>query len=400
MKKTLLFLAIVLSAHITLNAQEAGSGKAAGIYFDTYIGEMTELMGDADYKGALELGRRCAVWMTALSSHERETVPYPWYYHILMSESAARNGQTDEAVRYLRAAIEDGCNHLRDIIDLEALPILTSYGPYNTIVEPMREEADFKGLLRRDHDYRTREGYLPAFTYAPAGDEGLTSVRRELDLLAVAGSGDELSRIVNILDWVHNTVPHNGARNYRGEPNALAIYQYNKETGNGVNCRMLATMLKDCYLSLGIPARVVTCLPESEEDMDCHVINAVWSETLGKWLWVDPSYAAYITDGEGNMLGIGEVRQRLIDGLPVHVREGANWNHRGPVTDEFYLHQYMAKNLYWIECSVDNGFNSENQYVQLVPHGTEVWNHRPEALRTSDPDYFWQAPVTNAGAAR
>ena len=67
------------------------------------------------------------------------------------------------------------------------------------------------------------------------------------------------------------------------------------------------------------------------------MINAVYSETLGKWLWIDPTNNAWVTDGQGNMLSVQEVRERLREGLPVQVNEEANWNNEQQVTTEGYL---------------------------------------------------------------
>jgi hypothetical protein len=68
----------------------------------------------------------------------------------------------------------------------------------------------------------------------------------------------------------------------------IDIYNYNKSTSKGVNCRHLTIALNEMYLSMGILSRYVTCLPKDENDQDCHVINSVYSTQLQKWLWIDP----------------------------------------------------------------------------------------------------------------
>lgn len=115
-----------------------------------------------------------------------------------------------------------------------------------------------------------------------------------------------------------------------------------------MNCRGLATVLNECYLSMGIPSRVITCMPKTYIN-DCHVINAVYSSTLGKWLWIDPTNNAWVTDEQGNLLSVEEVRARLRNGQPVQVNEDANWNNEKKTTTEDYLYEYMAKNLFYLE---------------------------------------------------
>lgn len=57
----------------------------------------------------------------------------------------------------------------------------------------------------------------------------------------------------------------------------------------------MAQMLNECYLAMGFKSRFITCMPKVMIN-DCHVINAVYSNTLNKWLWMDPTFNAYVTD--------------------------------------------------------------------------------------------------------
>ena len=223
-------------------------------------------------------------------------------------------------------------------------------------------------------------------------------VREFFSLDEVAGNGDEISKILNILRFVHDSIRHDGGNYALCEFDAIDIYNYHKSTGKGVNCRHLAITLNEMYLSMGFRSRYVTCLPKDPNDQDCHVINAVWSSQLKKWIWVDPTFNAYVTDENGNLLGIAEVRERLIDGRPLLLNEDANWNHKNKQTKEHYLENYMAKNLYYIECATESCFNSESRYrdtgsiyVKLVPSDEETVSNERRIV-THDAAYFWQAP--------
>lgn len=68
-------------------------------------------------------------------------------------------------------------------------------------------------------------------------------------------------------------------------------------------------------------------------------------------------------DDKGNLLSISEVRDRLKKGEFVTVNEDANWNHKTPCTNDYYLDYYMSKNLYYLQCSDCSGFNNET-YVE------------------------------------
>jgi hypothetical protein len=149
---------------------------------------------------------------------------------------------------------------------------------------------------------------------------------------------------------------------------------------------------------MGIPSRFVTCLPKDSTDQDCHVINSVYSNTLKKWIWIDPTFNAYVKDENGNFLGIEEVRERLIDAKPLILNEDANWNNERKETKEEYWN-YMAKNLYWLQCSADSKFNTESRYregtetyISLVPAGFKAPRGYFTNRLTTDSDYFWQTP--------
>ncbi len=159
----------------------------------------------------------------------------------------------------------------------------------------------------------------------------------------------------------------------------------------------MAMMLTEALLAEGIPARYVTCQSKHYDlDNDCHVINVAWSKSLNKWVWIDPTFAAYVTDENGLMLHPGEVRQRLIDGKPLVLNKDANWNHKSRQTKEEYLDNYMAKNLYIMSANKINQSEPEGNtshptgyQITLVPAGFKYNN----GVTTSEPEYFWQPPA-------
>lgn len=277
--------------------------------------------------------------------------------------------------------------------------------------ESVREDKKFKSLLEEIKQYdrlvilQKSSAYikedidsLPQFVYQDSGDYRLMNVREFFDLDSVAGDGDEISKILNILHFVHKAIRHDGGNYALCEFDAIDIYNYHKSTGKGVNCRHLAIALNEMYLSMGIPSRYVTCMPYDEKDQDCHVINSVWSSQYQKWIWIDPTFEAYVKDENGNFLSIPEVRERLIDGRPLFLNEDANWNYENKQTKEYYLESYMAKNLYWFDCVTNCCFNPESRYryvenkhVVLTPSTYE--NSSDWAVITHDADYFWQPPT-------
>jgi len=246
---------------------------------------------------------------------------------------------------------------------------------------------------------------IAAWKYQEMNDPNLKKLREEYKLDSIAGNGDEMSKILNLMYWLQNRVPHAGSSSNPSPRNALNILKVCKEENRGVNCRMLATVLNECYLSMGIKSRFVTCMPKDSVFNDCHVINSVYSTDLGKWVWIDPSFAAYVKDENGNFLGIQEVRERLTSGRPLVLNEDANWNHKSKQTKEHYLDYYMAKNLYRLECSANSEFDTETQaegkervYVELLPLDGLIQSPQKDVkgnyihYKTNNPDLFWVTP--------
>ena len=124
---------------------------------------------------------------------------------------------------------------------------------------------------------------------------------------------------------------------------------------------------------------------------------------------MDPTNNAYVTDENKNLLGIAEVRERIITNKPLFVNDDANWNNRQKTTKEFYLDYYMAKNLYRVYSPQRNEYNYETRdknktitYISLLP--LEYFKQSPdktedknkdtnlviERYRTNNADAFWQ----------
>jgi len=273
---------------------------------------------------------------------------------------------------------------------------------------------DTLATLKRAGKYNLAEkNDLPAFTYQSADDPHLQEIRKTYKLDSIAGQGNEVSKFINIMHWVHNQVPHDGGKGNPPGRNALDMITVCNNEKRGLNCRGLAIVLNECYLAMGFPSRFVTCLPKDSLliDGDCHVIDMVYSKELKKWLWMDPTFDAYVMNEKGELLGIGEVRERIINGRPLILNPDANWNRKVSQDKVNYLYSYMAKNLYLLEAPVNSGYDLETEkpdkdvsYMLLIPldyhkksigKGVSTNNITKMSwttYRRNNPDVFWKAP--------
>ena len=267
-------------------------------------------------------------------------------------------------------------------------------------------------ILRKAENYNYSDNrFIPKFTYQSQDNPNLKKIRSDLKLDSIAGNGNELSQIFNLMHWVHNMVKHDGSSNNPTLKNAIDLIRTCKVENRGVNCRMMAIILNECYLSMGIKSRYITCMPRETKFDDCHVINMVYSKDLNKWIWIDPTFDAYVMDDKGNLLGIQEVRERLIKGKAVILNADANWNRTALQTKEHYLEYYMAKNLYRLETPLVSEYNTETWekgkeviYVELLPLDGIVQTPQKKEetndntgvkfinYKTNNPDIFWMKP--------
>lgn len=267
-------------------------------------------------------------------------------------------------------------------------------------------------VLKKSGKYNYSDNnYLPKFTYQSSENIELQKLKKEFKLDSIAGKGNELSQIFNLMHWVHGLIKHDGNSNNPTSQNAADLIKVCKTENRGVNCRMLAITLNECYLSMGIKSRAVTCMAKDKNDNDSHVINMVYSKDLDKWIWIDPTFDAYVMDDKGNLLGVEEVREKLIKNEPLVLNADANWNRELMQTKEGYLYQYMAKNLYRLQTPLMSEYDVETLkkgkeivYVDLLTSDEfEQVEKKKEILykdinaklifyKLNNPDLFWQKP--------
>jgi hypothetical protein len=240
----------------------------------------------------------------------------------------------DKALKTLRIAVNSGYDNADGILKDNDFKSLRGSQEFNDIVALAKQVHITKSklaVLKKSAPYvRTGQWGVP-FTYAPATDANLQRVRSFFHLDSIAGNGDEISQMKNILYWLHNNIRHDGNGGFPKDckRNSIDLFNACQAQGRGLNCRGLAIVLSEMYLSMGWPSRFLTCQPQAyKTDADCHVIDVVWSSQLGKWVWFDPTFAAYVTDENGLLLHPGEVRERMISDRPLNLNADANWNNK------------------------------------------------------------------------
>ncbi len=364
-------------------------GSSSIRLLDATVGGRTNLA----YRVALE---RILPVLRQQIHEEGLTFPFPYYESYGEACRQALEGHRERALEWLEVAATAGWYEYSDMRDNKDLEGLHGDARFQALLEQVRKNGDFRLILEKSAPYAANAQEWPAFTYQEPTDSNLVRVREYFNLDSIAGSGDDISRMKNIMYWLHDAIPHNGSSSWPDcDFNAIDLYELCRREGRGLNCRFLAMVLNELYLAAGIPSRFLACMPKNHRvDTECHVINMAWSRSLNKWVWMDPSFAAFVSDENGLLLHPGEVRERLRRNLPLVLNENANWNHETKQTVDYYVKEYMAKNLYWFQAHLRSEYQSEgkrganSRMIKLLPKGME-WGDGT----TSDDAYFWQAPL-------
>ena len=316
-------------------------------------------------------------------------------------------GNKSSAINCFKKSIDAGYNNYGHVQLDTDLDNIRKEKDFVAINNKLKLTGDYLFILKRANKYNLSDSRpLPKFNYQSSDNPNLMELRKGFKLDSIAGQGSDVLKILNLLHWVHNLVPHNGMNGNPEVKNALSMINVCKKDNRGLICRGLALVLNECYLSMGIKSRIVTCYPKDilKIDNDCHVINSVYSESLKKWLWIDPTFNAYVMNEKGELLSIEEVRVRLISDKTLILNPDANWNNQNPHTKEYYLYNYMAKNLYMLECPATSEYDMETpregktiSYIKLLP--LDYDNQKPDKeesegkitiFKTNNPKVFWE----------
>jgi hypothetical protein len=310
------------------------------------------------------------------------------------------------AINSLKNAMDAGYNNYGHVQLDTDLDNIRKEKEFIVLNNKLKLTGDYLFILKRANKYNLSDSRpLPKFNYQSSDNPNLMALRKGFNLDSIVGQGNDVLKILNLLQWVHNLIPHDGNHDNPEVKNALSMINVCKKDDRGLNCRGLALVLNECYLAMGIKSRIVTCYPKDilKIDPDCHVINSVYSESLKKWLWIDPTFNAFVMNENGEMLSIEEVRERLINDKILILNPNANWNNKQTQTKEGYLKNYMAKNLYMLESPATSEYNMETHregktisYIKLLP--LDYDNQKPDKVesdgkitvyKTNNPKVFW-----------
>jgi hypothetical protein len=252
-----------------------------------------------------------------------------------------------------------------------------------------------------------------AFSYAAPTDENLQKLRSTYDLDTVAGSGPETERLINLLRWVYQLTGHANEPEIPEERNALSLIPLARDRHMLINCYLKTVILNEVYLAMGFESRQTHLLPAEKEEEESHYITSVYSRTLARWVLMDPDFGVYVTDGQGAILGVADIRSRLIAGRPLAVKPAdppsnvlaRTWSNVRDFVDGTSYLWYLRKNIFKIDCPQNSQFNqaakANKVYFELIPDGyreqllraPEITARGNKIVYLNDEGLFWQKPA-------
>jgi hypothetical protein len=263
----------------------------------------------------------------------------------------------------------------------------------------------FKHLLKEHPTFsaRHKDGTPPvSFRYADLNDENLRQLRNKYKLDAIAGKGPETQRLINLMKWVHQLTSHSRNPTAPKELNALNLIEFCRSEKKKLNCWMYSIILNEVYLSLGYASRMIHLKPHTGEKKESHFVTSVYASDLGKWIMMDPDMCGYLSDENGEILGIPEIRRRLISGEPLVVNDDIGGFSK--VAGKWSYPWYLSKNIFRYNCQQVSEFDQESQknrvFIELIPDGflegyltePEITPHGNKIVYINDEALFWQSP--------
>ena len=244
------------------------------------------------------------------------------------------------------------------------------------------------GLLNYFDRFDTVEDFdAPEFEYDFESPE-LAQLREIYSLESVSADRGGHDGVARLAEWVHGRLRPGGTPSINA--NAAAILEAaSSGAHDGFSCDQYAVTLSELCMAIGIPARITVVDPFNPNQGGNHVVVHAWANDLDKWVMYDAQFNAFYTNDAGTPLHALELRDRLVQHLPINCCDRYDYYGHWP---ESVYRIFLAKCVFSFSSPVVNGFESNDpkaRWVHLYPRGydtlyRQIKNQRWYALRGGD----------------
>jgi hypothetical protein len=145
-----------------------------------------------------------------LSANEKKQQSYLMsniYYNLSCIYSISNDKKP--AITNLKKAIDAGYNdygHVQLDTDLDNIRKEKDFIALNN---KLKLTGDYLSILKRANKYNLSDSRpLPKFNYQSSDNPNLMELRKGFKLDSITGQGSDVLKILNLMHWVHNLVPH------------------------------------------------------------------------------------------------------------------------------------------------------------------------------------------------
>ncbi len=202
----------------------------------------------------------------------------------------------------------------------------------------------------------------------------------------------DVDLMLALLNWVCDTFKHDGNSGMPKKRDIYEIIDYCSNNSDSINCRGLSMILSNVLRAYKIPAKHITCMPKEAQFDDCHVVVQAYSEKLGQWILLDPTYRLILKNEEGDYINLSMLREYLVKDKTVIPNKDAGRNGNSFNVKEY--REYMTKNTFRFSCATDFYFGAEEGYNKNVTNMLVPINYNEDkGERTTTSDVaFWALP--------
>ena len=197
-------------------------------------------------------------------------------------------------------------------------------------------------------------GWRYQFQRLPVHDQ----LEKAYGLNEIAGQGSAFERSLRLMDWFCDHTRYNGMEiracyRFQGKTeDSLRILRYACDGGfrRAINCRHKAYAFADCLMAVGIfsiPIAMESRTYRPDEKpvtmTPCHFVVHAWLPEECRWVMLDPSMNAYVTDETGRALNLIEIQALHRQGEKLNVAQ-YNFNSTQDCR-ETYLNGFLLGSL-------------------------------------------------------
>lgn len=229
----------------------------------------------------------------------------------------------------------------------------------------------FCGALFSFNSFSKDDGALALCYDTPKEYEDINALYRLNDIVI---SGTTYTKCLSLMNYQTAHMLHNGNYDNHIRTGLLDLLEYawDAERKESLNCLCLAHILRSFMLSQNIKARVVYMFPFSPYDKDNHVVTEAWLEEQQKWVMFDPTYNTCVSDQNGVLLSVAELRDALSHHEKIFFADQTAYCQKpltGKELDE--LAAYYAKDCFFFKINENQTRNgaAAGKTAVIIPDG-------------------------------